>query len=89
MAGRENLVNALVGPSGRYGDQLDVAALVRQHGLTDVPSAGGFLLDLFLQSDVSDAPPDGLIQASGVAGFDRHVRTLSQWVLTRPEYQLA
>jgi uncharacterized protein (DUF1800 family) len=89
MAGRENLVTALLVPSGRYAAQVDVPALVREHGCTDVPSAGSFLLDLFLQGDVSDAPPDGLFQASGGAGFDRQVRSLAQWVVTRPEFQLA
>jgi uncharacterized protein (DUF1800 family) len=91
--GRANLAFALLASEKPYGGKLDPMAIAQKHGHPAVESAGQFLLDLFLQSDV-DAGVRQLVLKQGrtedaADDASRWFRRTAHLVVTLPEFQLA
>ncbi len=89
---RSNLATALLGGSEKpYGDKLNPLPVARRHGHDDPDSAARFLLDLFLQGDVTENVRETLKKAVAAAGGDKtqQVREMAHGVVALPEFQLA
>ena len=92
---RSNLALALLQGSGPYGDKLNPWAHANKHGCTTLKTASQFLLDLFLQSDLSPDVHDTvmkMVQSPSGSGIDDPERTLRRFahsVVTLPEFHLA
>ncbi len=86
---RHNLALALLRGEDSYGDGLNPWAVAQGHGRSDVESAGRFLLDLFLQSDIDADVRESLL---GIAESDapaESLRCLAHALTVLPEYHLA
>jgi len=102
LLGRNNLALALTSTEDiRFAGRCDPAAVLANHGAKSDADALRFLLDVFLQGDVSDAARDKLLDylktAKAVkypaywsaADVGNHrVRAVAHLVLTLPEFQL-
>jgi uncharacterized protein (DUF1800 family) len=92
LVGRSNLALALVGGGQPFGDNLNPLPIAQKHGFGSPKSAGQFLVDLFLQGDLSEQVRDTVLSdSSSSAGGDpvRALRRLAHVVFTLPEFQLA
>lgn len=90
LLGRTNLAQALLAGAEPYGDALNPKTLAEKHGRGDVESAGHWLLDLFVQGDVSPEVVEHLKQVALVNGdATQRLRRLAHAVVTLPEFQLA
>jgi hypothetical protein len=99
---RQNLALALTSTTdNRFGRRCDPVPLLARHGRDDPAEAIEFLLDLFLQGDVSPGAVTGLRDylASAKAAtvpsywtaedaFAHRLRTLTHLTLALPEFQL-
>lgn len=102
LLARQNLALALTSTEEiRFGKRCDPVTLLERHGVADEEAALDFLLELFLQSDVTEqargelqgyaATARDLRYPSYWSETDRHnhrLRTLAHLVLTLPEFQL-
>jgi uncharacterized protein (DUF1800 family) len=90
IMGRSNLALDLVRGSGPYGDKLNPAQVARQYGHNDIRSAAQFFTELFLQGDVPAEVVDTAVEGLSADGnLSTRLRTLTQRVVTLPEFQLA
>jgi hypothetical protein len=90
IMGRSNLALDLIRGAGPYGNKLNPAEVAGKYGHTDVQSAAQFFTDLFLQGDVpADVAKTTLDGLAAGSNFDTRLRTLTQRVVTLPEFQLA
>lgn len=91
LPARGNLALALVSGSKPYGTKLDPAAVADKYGFSTAESAGRFIFDLFLQSDVGAGVPEALLETLDAGGEDRsqRLRRFTHSVLSLPEFQLA
>jgi len=90
LLGRMNLAQALLAGTEPYGDALNPASLAKKHGRGDLESAGHWLLDLFVQGDVSPEVVARLQQVASVDGdTTQRLRRVAHAVVTLPEFQLA
>jgi len=90
-AGRSRLALALLGGPGPYGEKLDAAALAGRHGHATPAEAGRFLLDLYLQGDVTPQARAALLQGLERSGRDAKtsVRACAHGLAALPEFHLA
>ena len=95
LAGRSNLVRAILQGEEPYGGKLDPWAVARKYGHATPESAARFLVELFLQGDVEPAIRDALSQDMPAAGTGSDgergiaLRRLAQAIAALPEYHLA
>lgn len=95
LTGRSNLARAMLVGADPYGDKLDPLAVANKQGHATPESAGRFLLDVFLQSDVEDKVTETLSKTLEEAdapagdGPSRRLRSFAHGVVTLSEFQLA
>ena len=95
LAGRSNLALSLLQGSEPYGDKLNPRVLANRHGCSTPISAGKFLLNLFLQSDLAPNVNESILKAlqspSGIGSDDEEatLRCFAHAVVTLPEFHLA
>lgn len=90
LLGRTNLAQALLAGTEPYGDALNPASLAKKHGHGNLESAGHWLLEMFVQGDVSPEVVARLQQVASVDGdAPQRLRRLAHAVVTLPEFQLA
>jgi uncharacterized protein (DUF1800 family) len=92
---RSNLALALLKGSGPYEDKLNPGALANKYGCSTPKSVAQFLLDLFLQNDLSPDVYDTVLKIvkspSGTDSNDEEeaLRRFAHTVVTLPEFHLA
>jgi hypothetical protein len=91
---RNNLAWAMFSGAEPYGGKLDPWNIARKRGFYAPEKAGRFLVDLYLQGDLSPASQQQWKRAlagtqSGSADPAKAVRQLAHAVATLPEFQLA
>ena len=92
LVGRSNLAAALLSAAKPYEDKLNPDNVVKKHGGSNLDKVGPFLLDLFLQSDVSANVKAMLLKdvsSSGNASGNQQLRQFIHTIVTLPEFQLA
>jgi uncharacterized protein (DUF1800 family) len=95
VIGRHNLALAILHGKEPYGDKLNPWAVAQRHGYTTPESAARFLLELFVQGDLTPEVRDALLQnaqtpaTDGDGGPGAALRHLAYAVATLPEYHLA
>ncbi|MCX7826492.1 MAG: DUF1800 domain-containing protein [Verrucomicrobiae bacterium] len=87
MLARARLAHALA--SGAEPYQLDPLDTAKRHGRSTVAEASQFLLDLFLQGDVSDSFRDMVSPAGSQDPPTERMRRFVALVAAQPEFQLA
>ncbi len=86
---RHNLALALLQGEDAYGDGLNPWGLAQGHGRSDAESAGRFLLDLFLQSDIDADVRESLLRIAKNEAPAESLRCLAHALTVLPEYHLA
>jgi uncharacterized protein (DUF1800 family) len=90
VIGRNNLAHAMLRGEKPYGEKLDPWAVARKHGHNDLPAAGRFLVDLWLQSDLSEEVREDLLGAATQPTDEAMAaRRLAHAVAALPEFHLA
>lgn len=91
---RNNLAWAMLTGAEPYGGRLDPWSIAKKRGFSTPEKAGRFLVDLYLQGDLSPSAREqmkqALSQAEAAKGDPaKAVRQLAHAVATLPEFQLA
>ena len=90
LAGRSNLALRLLAGPGTYADKLNPSAVARMHSRGGADETAKFLLDLFLQGDVTPQARQMLSAAAPPSGdATEAARRLAYAIVTLPEFQLA
>jgi uncharacterized protein (DUF1800 family) len=95
IIGRHNLALAILQGKEPYGGKLNPWAVAQRHGYTTPESAARFLLELFVQGDLTPDVRDALLEnvqtpaTDGDGGPGAALRHLAYAVVTLPEYHLA
>jgi len=89
LVGRANLAAALLAGVEPSGDQLNPKTVAEKLGRTDPETTGRWLLDVFVQGDVSRNVVEQLQQAAASGDSVQRLRRFAHAVVTLPEYQLA
>jgi len=90
LIARSNLATAMTAPGGPYGGKLDPAAVATKRGHRTNEAAAEFLIDLFLQGDVTDAQRRALLSSMKTGpGRPQKLRSLTGALTSLPEFQLA
>ena len=91
LVGRSRLAQALLSSSGPYESKVDPLAAANKHGQTTPEAASQFLLDLFLQGDVS-AEARQAVKATAQTGAGdpgERIRQAGGLIASLPEFHLA
>lgn len=86
---RDNLAWAMLQGSDPYGSRLNPLAVARKHGHIKVDSAIRFMLDLFVQGDITPRTLEKMMQTAQDSNTDETLRRLTHAVVTLAEFQLA
>lgn len=89
LVGRANLAASLLAGVDPYGDMLNPKTAAEKLGRTDLEATGRWLLDVFVQGDVSRNVVEQLQQAAASGDPVQRLRRFAHAVVTLPEYQLA
>lgn len=94
LVGRSRLAAALFASSGPYEGKLDPLAAASKHGQATVESASRFLLELFLQGEVSSEVHQAVREAvrtrgNGAGNPAEQVRQIAALIVSLPEFHLA
>jgi len=91
LLGRSNLAQSLLAGAQPYGGKLDPWSVARKHGHESIESAGRFLLDLLLQSDLDPEVKTALLDTVSPGGGDpgQQLRRFGRRLATSAEFQLA
>ncbi|MEN6495179.1 MAG: DUF1800 domain-containing protein [Thermoguttaceae bacterium] len=89
LVGRANLAQALLAGADPYGDALNPKTAAEKLGRTDPETAGRWLLDVFLQGDVSPGVVERLQQGAASGEAVPRLQRFAHALVALPEYQLA